>query len=44
MSPGPGAHDHPGADVPLFVEELRELPAEYPAELAGEERMGGGLP
>jgi hypothetical protein len=23
--------------VPLFVESLRELPAEYPAELEGEE-------
>jgi dehypoxanthine futalosine cyclase len=38
VSEGPGALEHLGDDVPLFVENLRELPAEYPAELAGEER------
>jgi 2-iminoacetate synthase ThiH len=43
VSPGPEALEHPGDDVPLFVEELRELPAEYPAELDGEERAGGPL-
>ncbi|HVP14613.1 MAG TPA: CofH family radical SAM protein [Terriglobales bacterium] len=32
---GPGAPER--ADVPLFVEDLRELPAEYPARLEGEE-------
>jgi cyclic dehypoxanthinyl futalosine synthase len=41
VSPGPGALEHPGANVPLFVEELRELPADYPADLEGEERVGG---
>jgi cyclic dehypoxanthinyl futalosine synthase len=30
-----------GADVPLFVESMREAPAEYPAVLEGEERSGG---
>ena len=25
------------ADVPLFIESLRELPAEYPSQLEGEE-------
>ena len=34
---GPEALANLGADVPLFVESLRELPAEYPAELEGEE-------
>jgi len=42
VSDGPEALDHLGADVPLFVENLRELPAEYPAELEGEERAGRG--
>ncbi len=32
---GPGAA--PGDDVPLFVESLRELPAEYPVAIEGEE-------
>jgi cyclic dehypoxanthinyl futalosine synthase len=36
-SEGPGALANLGDDVPLFVESLRELPAEYPAELEGEE-------
>ena len=39
---GPEALEHLGDDVPLFVEDLRELPAEYPAELEGEERAHGG--
>ena len=41
VSEGPEALQHLGADVPLFVENLRELPAEYPAELEGEDRAGG---
>jgi len=40
VSEGPAALERPGADVPLFVESLRELPAEYPATLEGEERPG----
>jgi cyclic dehypoxanthinyl futalosine synthase len=44
VSAGPEALEHPGADVPLFVEELSELPAEYPAALQGEEHAGGGSP
>jgi dehypoxanthine futalosine cyclase len=35
---GPAALANLPADVPLFVESLRELPAEYPSELEGEER------
>ena len=34
---GPGALERLGDEVPLFVEALRELPAEYPAEIEGEE-------
>lgn len=34
---GPEALANLSDDVPLFVESLRELPAEYPAELEGEE-------
>lgn len=34
---GPEALSNLSDDVPLFVESLRELPAEYPAELEGEE-------
>ena len=34
---GPEALANLSADVPLFVENLRELPAEYPAALEGEE-------
>ena len=34
---GPGALANLSDDVPLFVESLRELPAEYPARLEGEE-------
>src|SRR5262249_52757081 len=33
VAEGPAALANLGADVPLFVESLRELPAEYPAEL-----------
>ena len=45
MGEGPEALAHLGDDVPLFVESLRELPAEYPEQLEGE--AGGvktGLP
>jgi cyclic dehypoxanthinyl futalosine synthase len=34
---GPEALGNLSADVPLFIESLRELPAEYPAQLEGEE-------
>src|SRR5262249_2759341 len=34
---GPAALATLADEVPLFIESLRELPAEYPAELAGEE-------
>ena len=34
---GPEALETLSDDVPLFVESLRELPAEYPAQLEGEE-------
>lgn len=34
---GPGGHADLGDDVPLFIEALRELPAEYPSQLEGEE-------
>jgi dehypoxanthine futalosine cyclase len=36
VSEGPAALEHLGDDVPLFVENLRELPADYPAVLEGE--------
>jgi cyclic dehypoxanthinyl futalosine synthase len=36
VSEGPTALEHLSDDVPLFVESLRELPAEYPAVLDGE--------
>jgi cyclic dehypoxanthinyl futalosine synthase len=35
---GPEALARLGDEVPVFVEGLREQPAEYPAELEGEER------
>jgi cyclic dehypoxanthinyl futalosine synthase len=38
---GPEAAATLPSDVPLFVESLRELPAEYPATLAGEEAAAG---
>jgi len=34
---GPEALSNLSDDVPLFIESLRELPAEYPAVLEGEE-------
>jgi cyclic dehypoxanthinyl futalosine synthase len=37
IAPGPEALDQLPDEVPLFVEGLRELPAEYPAVLEGEE-------
>jgi dehypoxanthine futalosine cyclase len=42
VAPGPEALDHLPDDVPLFVESLRELPAEYPATLEGEESDATG--
>ena len=41
VAPGPEALDHLADEVPVFVESLRELPAEYPARLEGEENGGG---
>jgi len=40
VAPGPEALEELAADVPLFVESLRERPAEYPARLEGEENGG----
>jgi len=37
VAPGPEALESLAADVPVFVESLRERPAEYPAQLEGEE-------
>lgn len=37
IAEGPEALADLSADVPLFVESLRELPAEYPAAIEGEE-------
>ncbi len=37
VAEGPEALDRLAAEVPLFVESLRELPAEYPERLEGEE-------
>jgi len=37
VSEGPEALASLAPDVPLFIESLRELPAEYPAQLEGEE-------
>jgi len=44
VSEGPEALGNLGDDVPLFVENLRELPPDYPAELAGEEPAGDPTP
>jgi len=41
VAEGPEALTRLSDDVPLFVEGLRELPAEYPAVLEGEEAGGG---
>ena len=41
VAPGPEALDHLPDEVPIFVESLRELPAEYPAVLEGEEPVSG---
>jgi cyclic dehypoxanthinyl futalosine synthase len=43
VAEGPEALDRLSDEVPVFVESLRELPAEYPAELEGEERATTGL-
>jgi cyclic dehypoxanthinyl futalosine synthase len=42
VAPGPEALDRLADEVPLFVEGLRELPAEYPATLDGEESAAAG--
>jgi cyclic dehypoxanthinyl futalosine synthase len=39
---GPEALATLSADVPLFVESLRELPAEYPSHLEGEDKDAAG--
>ena len=41
VAPGPEALDRLADEVPVFVESLRELPAEYPAVLDGEENGRG---
>ena len=41
---GPEALERLGDDVPLFVESMRELPAEYPAVIEGEEPAAGRDP
>ena len=41
VAPGPEALEELAPEVPLFVESLRELPAEYPAVLEGEEKAQG---
>jgi len=44
VAPGPEHVAGPDdAQVPVFVESMRELPPEYPAELEGEESASGGL-
>ena len=40
VADGPEALAHLSDEVPLFIESLRELPAEYPAQLEGEEPGG----
>jgi dehypoxanthine futalosine cyclase len=43
VAPGPEAAASPAEGVPIFVESMTELPAEYPAHLDGEETPAGGL-
>jgi cyclic dehypoxanthinyl futalosine synthase len=43
VAPGPREMSEPGEGVPVFVESLRELPAEYPDVLAGEESAADDL-
>ncbi len=40
VADGPEALAHLSDEVPLFIESLRELPAEYPTQLEGEEPGG----
>ncbi len=40
VADGPEALEHLSDEVPLFIESLRELPAEYPVQLEGEEPGG----
>ncbi|HEY6865624.1 MAG TPA: hypothetical protein VI792_00095, partial [Candidatus Eisenbacteria bacterium] len=42
VAPGPEALETLADEVPVFVESLRELPAEYPSVLEGEENGQGG--
>ncbi len=44
VAPGPEALGQLADEVPLFVESLRELPADYPALLVGEEGARGSNP
>jgi cyclic dehypoxanthinyl futalosine synthase len=44
VAPGPEALGALADEVPVFVESLRELPAEYPAALAGEEGAPASAP
>jgi hypothetical protein len=37
VAPGPEALAEIASDVPLFVEDMRELPPDYPAHIDGEE-------
>src|SRR6185503_4055189 len=41
---GPEALERLGDEVPVFVESLRELPAEYPESIEGEEAAPASLP
>jgi dehypoxanthine futalosine cyclase len=43
VAPGPEAGSSPDDGVPIFVESMSELPAQYPAHLEGEEAPEGGL-
>ena len=42
VADGPEALQHLSDEVPLFVESLRELPAEYPEVIEGEEPLAKG--
>jgi dehypoxanthine futalosine cyclase len=43
VAPGPGDAGASDEGVPIFVESMSEVPAEYPAVLEGEEAPSGGL-
>ena len=44
VAPGPESLDGLADEVPVFVESMKELPAEYPAVLEGEEGAAAGEP